>query len=186
MLSVPRRAFTLIELLVVVAIIAILATIAVPNFLEAQTRAKVSRVKADIRTISVAMEAYAVDSNVYPYCNPQADHAYLPDIPMLTTPIAYITSLPKDVFPRLNADERESYYRYYPVAYWRIFYPNIELQSWNWIIMSNGPDRRIDIDRANAEDAIYGDFWMVYDPTNGTLSPGDIWATNVAIKGGGF
>ena len=41
------HSFTLIELLVVVAIIAILAAIAVPNFLEAHTRAKVSKVRGD-------------------------------------------------------------------------------------------------------------------------------------------
>lgn len=60
-----RKGFTLIELLIVVAIIAILAAIAVPNFLEAQTRAKVSRCKADMRTQAVAMEAYYVDYNTY-------------------------------------------------------------------------------------------------------------------------
>jgi prepilin-type N-terminal cleavage/methylation domain-containing protein len=61
-----RSAFTLIELLIVVAIIAILAAIAVPNFLEAQTRAKATRARADHRTISTAMESYYVDHNRYP------------------------------------------------------------------------------------------------------------------------
>lgn len=62
----PKHAFTLIELLIVVAIIAILAAIAVPNFLEAQVRAKTSRVKSDHRTIATAMETYYIDNNVYP------------------------------------------------------------------------------------------------------------------------
>ena len=61
-----RHAFTLIELLIVVAIIAILAAIAVPNFLEAQIRAKVSRVRADHRSISTALETYHIDNNQYP------------------------------------------------------------------------------------------------------------------------
>lgn len=54
-----NNGFTLIELLVVVAIISIIALIALPNFLEAQTRAKVSRVKSDIRTLAVAVETYS-------------------------------------------------------------------------------------------------------------------------------
>jgi len=65
-MKTSRMAFTLIELLIVVAIIAILAAIAVPNFLEAQVRAKVSRVKADQRSIATALETYRIDNNVYP------------------------------------------------------------------------------------------------------------------------
>jgi prepilin-type N-terminal cleavage/methylation domain-containing protein len=61
-----KKAFTLIELLIVIAIIAILALIAVPNFIEAQTRSKISRAKADMRSIATAIEAYFVDHNAYP------------------------------------------------------------------------------------------------------------------------
>ena len=61
-----KSGFTLIELLIVVAIIAILAAIAVPNFLEAQTRSKVSRAKADLRTMATAIESYTVDHNKPP------------------------------------------------------------------------------------------------------------------------
>jgi prepilin-type N-terminal cleavage/methylation domain-containing protein len=60
------KGFTLIELLIVVAIIAILAAIAVPNFLEAQTRSKVSRVRADLRSLATGVESYFVDNNSYP------------------------------------------------------------------------------------------------------------------------
>src|SRR6187401_1687051 len=60
------HAFTLIELLIVVAIIAILAAIAVPNFLEAQVRAKVSRVRNDQRSLATGIETYFVDNNTYP------------------------------------------------------------------------------------------------------------------------
>jgi prepilin-type N-terminal cleavage/methylation domain-containing protein len=61
-----KKGFTLIELLIVIAIIAILAAIAVPNFLEAQTRAKVARVKSDQRSLATGLEAYYVDNNNYP------------------------------------------------------------------------------------------------------------------------
>ncbi|CAN5308509.1 hypothetical protein BH09SUM1_BH09SUM1_14360 [soil metagenome] len=110
------KGFTLIELLIVVAIIAILAAIAVPNFLEAQVRAKVSRTKADMRTYATAIESYAVDNNVYPIIiGVGGSKTGAPSISgfsvfypgtrgvssrfiRLTTPIAYITSVYADPF----------------------------------------------------------------------------------------
>ncbi len=92
-------AFTLIELLIVVAIIAILAAIAVPNFLEAQIRSKVSRVKADIRSLATAIEAYRVDNNGYPDAFKAASTGFYNNrLMQITTPVAYITTLPVDVF----------------------------------------------------------------------------------------
>ena len=58
--------FTLIELLIVIAIIGILAAIAIPNLLNAVQRGKQKRSMSDMRTMATAVEAYAVDNNVYP------------------------------------------------------------------------------------------------------------------------
>ena len=91
--------FTLIELLIVVAIIAILAAIAVPNFLEAQTRSKVSRAKADMRSLATALEAYCIDYNNYPdtwralpLVSNDGMISYVEYLWELTTPVAYTTS----------------------------------------------------------------------------------------------
>ncbi len=85
-----RHAFTLIELLIVVAIIGILAAIAVPNFLNAQIRAKVSRVQADQNAYATAMESYFVDHGRSAIDN---NRLY-----MLTTPVSYIAGLNPDPF----------------------------------------------------------------------------------------
>lgn len=100
-----NRAFTLIELLIVVAIIGILAAIAVPNFLNAQMRAKVSRTVSDMKALHTSMEMYFLDNNYYP---PDYDSGRVPNVSnpgnemlsysRLTTPVAYMGSVPLDAF----------------------------------------------------------------------------------------
>jgi prepilin-type N-terminal cleavage/methylation domain-containing protein len=62
-----NRGFTLIELLIVIAIILILIAIALPNFLEAQVRAKVTRAVAELRTVATAVESYRTSNTRYCY-----------------------------------------------------------------------------------------------------------------------
>jgi len=230
------KGFTLIELLIVVAIIAILAAIAVPNFLEAQIRSKVSRAKTDMRTIATALEAYFVDSNTYvgsaqdtgqqgttingmltpaPSTNTSAAvnasaritfTTYMPQLPegqagSLTTPVAYLTTLPPDPF----ADTKGAIFGYFNAS------------DAGWIAWSYGPDT--DEKTGNGEiqshlvdattapwssgtpavkdytaDSVYNPYTSnptaalrtagapdgrayTYDPTNGTNSTGDVWRT---------
>jgi prepilin-type N-terminal cleavage/methylation domain-containing protein len=206
-----QRAFTLIELLIVVAIIAILAAIAVPNFLEAQTRAKVSRVKADMRSVAAAIESYHIDFNHYPF--PQLRGLTYPNLEMfrvrdtwepygvlndsLSTPTAYITALPRDIFkdagfgtesgagwnpPHDSPWHRFSYTQRragiglgneaFTIS---IFFDGEgyaanrpEWMNASWIMVSLGPDRTEDIMSP------WNPLMPEYDPTNGTISKGDI------------
>jgi len=238
-----NRGFTLIELLIVVAIIAILAAIAVPNFLEAQVRAKVSRASADMADIATAIESYMVDHNRYPYYynvldgfgplggRPSDLNGEVTFLPCsLSTPIAYMTTLPLDVFPirrfettggggsitpPLEPSYNYMYRRYFsastPWKSWispdgeeytqdygnignhiRQLYDSYHHKGWvftaqasdisnsvMWVLGSPGPDlkfpamqRSADPQYFNHVNPQYPD--THYDPTNGTVSIGDI------------
>lgn len=225
-----KKGFTLIELLIVVAIIAILAAIAVPNFLEAQVRSKVSRAKSDQRSLATAIEAYFVDNNLYPaagregsgtinagtghpntgvainptgvgnvnkYANPTVSTPKLQDVfsfaarggtnlGLLTTPVGYITSYPADPF----VDTKGATFCYFANAN-------------GWILWSPGPDTdeatgtnlgyNGSAPGANTVETLYDVRYsqpslallagasgtpskaFTYDPTNGTVSPGDVY-----------
>jgi prepilin-type N-terminal cleavage/methylation domain-containing protein len=58
-----RGGFTLVEIMIVVAIIALLAAIAVPNFLRARKRSQATRILEDLRLIDSAVDQYAIETN---------------------------------------------------------------------------------------------------------------------------
>jgi prepilin-type N-terminal cleavage/methylation domain-containing protein len=62
-LNKRREGFTLAEIMIVVAIIAMLAAIAVPNFLRSRKRSQATRVLEDLRMIDSAIDEYAIETN---------------------------------------------------------------------------------------------------------------------------
>ena len=89
-----RDGFTLVELLIVIAIILTLISIALPNFLEARMRAKVVRAEGDIRSLAMALESYRLDFKDYPPTPMESLGSRYQRLSFLTTPVAYMTSLP--------------------------------------------------------------------------------------------
>lgn len=177
-----RRAFTLIELLIVVAIIAILAAIAVPNFLEAQTRSKVSRAQSDNRTLATAIESYMVDFNKYmPFTVPVRGLIGEQQLNLLTSPISFISSVPQDVFqgakPELSTNPSKNYSAFYgPIPRYYVYSDTTFLLNGatGWSVRSMGPDLDFDLvgDPADNDTAIPEN--GKYDPSNGTISNGDV------------
>lgn len=111
MIVKSQKGFTLIELLIVVAIIGILAAIAVPNFLNAQIRAKVSRVYSDHKSLSIAIETYQLDRGEPPPSTMQGGmriYDFASRFIPLTTPVAYLNSVPGDPFPHHSVREMDT------------------------------------------------------------------------------
>ncbi|MEW6236512.1 MAG: prepilin-type N-terminal cleavage/methylation domain-containing protein [Candidatus Omnitrophota bacterium] len=184
-MKINNHAFTLIELLIVVAIIGVLAAIAVPNFLNAQIRAKVSKTVGEMRNFVTAQEMYRLDCNSYP------PHFHTPwQNKFLTTPISYVASMPRDIFlSSKNPDQRSWVLTYGGYHREPIYNPDgsimhdpvYRLQNnpadverakagkpHAYELWSVGPNQRLDYDDFGARGFLY------YDASNGTLSIGDI------------
>ena len=70
-----NRGFTLIELLIVVVIVGILASIAIPKFANTKEKAYLASMKADLRNLATAEEAFLFDSLTYTSTLAQLNYA---------------------------------------------------------------------------------------------------------------
>jgi type II secretion system protein G len=182
-----KTGFTLIELLIVVAIIGILAAIAVPNFLNARTKALISRVYGDCKAVQNALEMYRVDHNDYIIGPGQMPNPLkgFKVWAQLTTPVAYMNSILHDPFmPDGEEGAADNF------APWGLYhFRNIKedyrlgLQSGDadpkgeWLMRSAGPTRWFHSSPAR----LY--LWMAYDMSNGIYSNGDIIVSNLGVLG---
>ncbi len=163
-----KHGFTLIELLIVIAIILILIAIALPNFLEAQIRAKVSRTNSDLRAYEIALESYNVDWKHYPWpmcCKnpgvrpgrngwPDVAHCWQTvNLLELTTPNKFISSVNRqDVFSTDVGETQglwlnSGYYTYQPYMLGGWFLNNVDsatakrIQREAWCLLAWGPSQ---------------------------------------------
>ncbi len=183
-----QRSFTLIELLIVVAIIGILAAIAVPNFINAQMRATVTRTYADMKALYSAMEMYRLDNNSYV---PDYDSQKVPGVSIqgnevltyakLTSPVAYMNSIPIDPFFGSSSlrglhPKAAPYFQYAgpwggmeePREAWR---PSRTIYT----MTSLGPDKEDQQAWSYPHDRAY---LVTYSASNGVHSQGDIYMSN--------
>lgn len=185
-----------------VAIIAILAAIAVPNFLEAQVRAKVSRAKSDLRSLALGVEMNALDNNNKLFVDgndaqdarfkgmgPEKEMGRKSDITgyiinstyhhwtPLTTPIAYLSSVLVDAFSAWVPYAYETWPRYSNTL------THVEIPF--CMMTCARPDRaRFPITNYYVNNPGKSSADYYYDPSNGTISPGDMIRV-AAIKDSG-
>lgn len=171
MILIRTKGFTLIELLIVVAIIGILAAIAVPNFLNAQMRAKIARTHADQKAVSTSLEQYFLDWNTY-----VEDHDWPTDLSQrgffrLTSPMPYMASLPLDAFSSgsYRLSEQNPTFEF---GSGNASNPSKAWPNQAYIIISAGPDLNEQVD--GNDTFPFGVTIYTFDASNGLKSTGDI------------
>lgn len=135
-------------------------------------RAQVGGGEYNHRKVTTALEAYFIDYNAYPAWEYKTyKNRLVPTFKniCLTTPTPYLPRMPVDIF---SFDENH-WYSYYSINARR------EGERSGWVLISAGPDEDYDMDLVREYD-VNSTFTVVrallhqYDPTNGTISSGDL------------
>ncbi|HPA44331.1 MAG TPA: prepilin-type N-terminal cleavage/methylation domain-containing protein [bacterium] len=170
-----RFGFTLIELLIVVAIIGILAAIAVPNFINAQIRAKVAHSQSEMRTYLNIQQQYLMDNNDIPgHYDGMEEHCPYINLGYLSGPLTD---------PFMEGRDELEYFKNHEGMYHSthirepasLANENPHLyEAWvrkgsGYIIFGEGP-------------ASFGT-WVYYDASNGIRSAGSIIGVSIRGKG---
>ncbi len=171
----------------------------------ATARAKVSRIKSDLRTLATAIEAYYVDNHVYPADSPAISEnafgvmagsetlgsnlptfrlrsALNPQLHTLTTPVAYLKTETSGnaYFVDPLAPVKGQTYCYWV---WRYTEGDRKGETPGWILWAAGPDGDYDVTTANVA-TLYSPLetfpspaliQITYDPSNGSTSDGDVY-----------
>ena len=183
------RAFTLIELLIVVAIIGILAAIAVPNFLNAQTRAKAARSFSDLRMLDQNNRLRHMDTGLWlidgnDTGNAPAEKCAFPNGHHYfgVECSSVVGNLCRDGYDSAAFNGQIYALLTTPINYiggipldpfaQGMFY------GYDDIFCSNSPEGYLSMLFAAGPDGDHYDY-IPYNPSNGVSSDGDIWRANI-------
>lgn len=169
-----------------------------------------TRIAAFLPALSSALDAYLADHDEFPASRPLGDFAPEPELMSgtgaarlegidpgraggpagLTTPVAYLETLPLDPFTgrRTHIPFLTMRRATWPLAYHRAEVLDAEtgVRTFGWMLWSPGPDGRYDIlDPEAFFDPSESDprpelIEKTYDPTNGSFSRGDVFRTRRA------
>jgi general secretion pathway protein G len=182
-----RTGLALVELLIVFALLALMAAVAVPGFVDSQARSRTARARADMRSMAVAVEAYKVDFGWFPFSandawwlvqsgSPWGTFVYTTNLALrcATTPVAYLNAVPLDYFGNQSGFPFGSYLY---VTEQREYGAG-KTVNFNWCPASGYGFGSVALN--GAWDYAYGPglestvINSIYDPSNGMVSRGDI------------
>lgn len=178
---IKKRNYLFIEIAIVALLMLLLVGIGLPRFFQAQTVSMITKTLTDFHALHQAFEYYYIDqsTDVLDY-DAGMDHSIPPFMMKefyiyrcLTTPNAYISHIPLDLFQMQDESVSQNDPPYYEYSSINRFPTGIR-----WMLTSSGPDLKMD--------ALWYTYRVkpkldIYHSSNGIKSKGDIFASNLSV-----